>query len=290
VIDGRQIRRLEEIGSGLAQFIMTFISALIRRPSYILIDEPELGLHPSLQLSFLTRITSYTTEGGVIFATHNLGLARTGSDVLYSIRITDRGRDIRRFEETTSLSELLGELSYSGYRELGFNAVLLVEGVTDVKTYQQFLAKMKLDTRVVIVPLGGDQIISGKYENELSELRRLADRVYCVIDSEKTSADAQISALRLKFQQQCTDQDIACHISDRRATENYFPDAIVRAVKSTKYRALESFESLSDVDPAWGKSENWRLAAEMSLDELLTTDIGTFLATIAEAEKSGQGD
>ena len=46
------------------------------------------------------------------------------------------------------------------------------------------------------------------------------------------------------------------------------------------YRALTDYERLKDVSPAWSKMENWRIAREMTKDELLTTDVGKFLASL----------
>src|SRR6185436_1449676 len=48
-IDGN-VFRLDEVGSGIAQFILVLATAAISSPEYILIDEPEQNLHPTLQL------------------------------------------------------------------------------------------------------------------------------------------------------------------------------------------------------------------------------------------------
>jgi len=48
-------------------------NAALKKPSFILIDEPEISLHPSLQLKFLMKLAGYASEG-VVFATHNIGL------------------------------------------------------------------------------------------------------------------------------------------------------------------------------------------------------------------------
>jgi hypothetical protein len=128
LIDGKSYK-LSEQGSGLAQFILVLANAAIKQPSYILIDEPELNLHPSLQLDFLTALGSYAGEG-VLFATHNIGLARASAELIYSIRKDAEGEsEVRKLEATPRLSEFLGELSFSGYRELGFDKILLVEGL-----------------------------------------------------------------------------------------------------------------------------------------------------------------
>lgn len=73
-INGKSYK-LPELGSGLTQFILVLANAVTKQPSYILIDEPELNLHPSLQLDFLTTLASYAREG-ILFGTHSIGLAR----------------------------------------------------------------------------------------------------------------------------------------------------------------------------------------------------------------------
>lgn len=60
-VDGRSYR-LHEVGSGLTQFVLVLANAAMKRPTFILIDEPELNLHPSLQLDFLTTLASYATR------------------------------------------------------------------------------------------------------------------------------------------------------------------------------------------------------------------------------------
>ena len=74
-VDGRSYR-LAEQGAGLAHFVVVLVNVLVRRPSLLLIDEPELNLHASLQLDFLETLAKYTRHS-VVFATHSLGLART---------------------------------------------------------------------------------------------------------------------------------------------------------------------------------------------------------------------
>src|SRR6516165_4409122 len=49
LVDG-QPYRLDELGAGLSQFIVVFANAAIKKPTMILIDEPELNLHPALQI------------------------------------------------------------------------------------------------------------------------------------------------------------------------------------------------------------------------------------------------
>lgn len=278
-INGKSYR-LPELGSGMTQFIILLANAAVREPSYILIDEPELNLHPSLQLDFLTTLASYASEG-IIFGTHSIGLARASADRIYSLRSVAEGEsEVTELERTPRLSEFLGEMSFSGYRELGFDKVLLVEGVTDVKTIQQFLRLHKKDHEIVMLPLGGSQMIAAGREAELEEIRRISQNVCALIDSERAEPNAPLSPDRQAFVEACVKAGMPCHVLKRRGTENYLSDGAVKRWKGDKYRALGPYESRREAPLAWSKEENWRIAREMTLSDLDGTDLGEFLASL----------
>lgn len=269
--------KLSELGSGIAQFILVLANAIIKQPSYILIDEPELNLHPSLQLDFLTTLGSYATEG-VLFATHSIGLARASGDKIYSIRkVVDGESEISDFEATQHFSEFLGELSFTAYKELGFDKVLLVEGTTDVKTIQQFLHIHKIDHKIMLLPMGGSSLINSSSEHELAEITRISGSIFALIDSELNKSNADLKPERAEFVEICGRLGIDCHCLVRRATENYLTDSAVKKIKGDKYRALEHYEKLDEISPNWSKHENWKIAREMTLDDLKGTDLGEFI-------------
>ena len=217
-VNGRPYNLLE-LGSGLAQFIIVLANASIKQPSYILIDEPELNLHPSLQLDFLTTLASYASEG-IVFATHNIGLARAASDQIYSLRLNTKGEsEITDLETTSRLSEFLGEISFSGYREMGFEKILLVEGSSNVKTFQQFLRLYKKDHQIVLLPLGGSDMIKKNVETELQEIKRISDNIFAIIDSERKDPNDPLGKDRLAFVEACERVGISCHVLERRAIE-----------------------------------------------------------------------
>lgn len=273
-------RKLPEIGAGIAQFIIVLVTAAIVRPALILIDEPEQNLHPALQLDFLTSLASYAGDS-VLFATHSVGLAQAAADRVYSVRRLAEGEsEVTSYESTPRLSQFLGELSFSSYKELGFDQVLLVEGRTDVKTIQQFLRLYGKNHQVVLLPLGGSDMINESSEVELQELKRITPNISAVIDSERPEADAALEHSRAAFLKLCGSVGINCRVLDRRAIENYLSDSAVKAAKGEKYRALGPYEARKDVSPVWSKSENWRIAREMTLEDLEGTDLGQFLAAL----------
>jgi energy-coupling factor transporter ATP-binding protein EcfA2 len=279
LVDGHP-HKLHELGSGIAQFILVLANAAMVRPDLILIDEPELNLHPSLQIDFLTTLTSYA-KVGTMFATHSIGLARAVADRIYSVqRLKDGVSQVQQYERTLNLAEFLGSLGFSSYQQLGFDKVLLVEGVTEVQTIQQFLRLLKKDHQIVMLPLGGGQMISGKSAAALEELKRITPNLFALIDSERSRAEDTLCADRETFRTACAAANIRCHVLDRRATENYLSESAIQRIKGPKYRALGHYEKLESLPLGWGKGENWRIAREMSLDDLAGTDLRGFLDSL----------
>lgn len=275
----RKVYNISEIGSGLAQFILVIVNVAIQNPSYILIDEPELNLNPVLQLDFLTTLAKYASQG-MLFATHSIGLARASAEYIYTVRQTSQGSEVSEYEKNSSLPELLGELTFSTYREFGFDKVLLVEGPSEIKTIQQFLRKYKQDHHFLLLPLGGSALINAASKSELEEIKRISDKIFALIDSERLSADEALGAERQAFITNCQEIGINCHVLKYRATENYFTDKAVKLVKGENYSALQPYQKLENATYGWRKSENWQIAKAMNLDELELTDFGQFLKSL----------
>jgi energy-coupling factor transporter ATP-binding protein EcfA2 len=181
--------KLYELGSGITQFIIALANVAINKRDLVLIDEPELNLHPSLQIDFLMTLASYA-KTGVLFATHSIGLARAAANRIYSVQALEDGvSKVVLFEATPNLAEFLGSLGFSSYQELGFDKVLLVEGVSEVQAIQQFLRLVGKDHKIVLLPLGGSAMISSKSAPALEEVKRITKNIVALIDSEKSAAD-----------------------------------------------------------------------------------------------------
>jgi ABC-type cobalamin/Fe3+-siderophores transport system ATPase subunit len=275
----RRPYRLYELGSGLAQFIVTFGAVVTRQPSIVLIDEPELNLHPSLQVDFLTSLGKYAKHG-VWFSTHSIGLARTVADLVYAVQRPMGWSVVAPLSSTKNYALFLGEMSFTAFRELGFEKVLLVEGPSEVKTLQQWLRLYQKEHRCVIIHMGGSSSINANSAHELSELKRITANVAVLIDSERTFEDEKLAATRDAFVRDCLVLGFDVHVTERRATENYLTERAIRAEKGSKYSALEPYQLLKSAVPAWAKHENWRIAARMRKQDLDDTDLGEFLARV----------
>ena len=281
-IDGRP-HKLYEVGAGVAQLIIVLAASLVSKPPYILIDEPELSLHPALQLKFLLALATNSTKG-VLYATHHLGLARsTTANIFIVKRLNNTTSSLLRFgSQPESYAELLGELNYSSRVELGCDGLLLVEGATDVLCFQEFLRQRRCDQKYVVLSLGGSQLIRAGTSRHLAELTRILEvyKIHAFIDSERSEANAELAKDRREFLNECSSLGINVHVSDRRAIENYFDAKAIAKSLGAPYVPLGHFEKLKSAKFGWAKADNWRIARALDPCDLHGTDLSDFLDSI----------
>ncbi len=270
-----------ELGSGVGQCFLIFLQAALAKPSFILVDEPEAHLHPSVQTDFVTQLAGYA-QYGLLTSTHHTGLAQSISDHLYQVsRLKGDERSvIEPYRPGKRLSLTLGEMQVPVSNNGNNHKLLLVEGPTEIKALRKMLSKIKRDHDVVLMPLGGSSMINGQREDELREVKKICDDVYALVDSEKRSSSAPISPNHKAFRESCRRIGIKCHILERRALENYFSTRAVKQVLGGKFRAPRPYEDVKQVNSKWPKSENWKIVQQMSQDELEGTDLWSFMRSL----------
>jgi hypothetical protein len=135
-------------------------------------------------------------------------------------------------------------------------------------------------------PLNGDAIARGEVAPQLAALRRLGDEIAVILDSERISADSSAKREHQMFLKEAKAQGIPCHLTELRAIENYFPDGAVKLVVPT-LSALSPFE---EAPRSWAKqkSQNWKMATNMTIDEIRSNDIGKFLVGWMATRKSSE--
>ena len=288
VVANRVPYNLHEMGSGFTQFVLTLGNLAAKRPSFILIDEPELNLHPSMQRDLLQSIESFASKG-MLFATHNFGLARGSTDQIFGLRaLPNSVTDIGPISDCPRLASVVGEMGYWAYRQVGASALLLVEGKGDVRMLQPMLRLYDLEHKIVMIALGGSNYISGDAEDQLAELCRLFPEVdkpiFTLIDSELTSAEADPLPSRQDFRDVCVRLDITCHTLERHSLESYLTDESIRRgfPNNDKPRALGHFEPHDLMECGWKKKMAYLAAREISLDDISGTDLDDFLRSISD--------
>jgi hypothetical protein len=272
--------RLSELGHGIGQLLFFLMTFYQRRPKTLLIDEPEIGLHPALQVQLLDSVAEMV-GGQIMFATHSLGLARTRASVVMCVRNTPDGSIAEPFEKLSASGsrypEMLGEMSFATWAEFGAEQVLIVEGVTDIQAVAQLLRKLGKEQRVMLLPMAGSQLIDANRAHLLNEFSRFNVPVTVMLDSEKNFEDEPLEPQRQAFLQACAKHKINTFVLRKRALENYWTERAVKEAIGESAVGLQAYQRLADLRTNWAKRDNWRIAAKVTKEELLASDLGAFL-------------
>ncbi|MDZ4402694.1 AAA family ATPase [Prosthecobacter sp.] len=273
---------LSELGDGLSHYIIVLGNAMIAAPDWILIDEPEIGLHPKMQEAFV-RVLASKARYGLIATSHSVGLARSVADrVLMMTKDASGARRLEPFGKhlNPTIAQSISEMGYSQFAELGANHLLLVEGRTDIKAFREILRKFNLEQHFLIWSLNGSDWIKAppeKIADELAELKRLgAASVSIVFDSERTDSSMDMSEAVRPFHDLCASLGFNVFATDRHSTENYITqEALDKLCPGTV--ALGEFEIFGASGKKWEKSKNWLLFREMGRPDIEGTGLGQFI-------------
>ena len=64
------------------------------------------------------------------------------------------------------------------------------------------------------------------------------------------------------------------------AIENYFVQSAIDDALGSIYEALSPFQKLESSSKPWRKADNWKIAREISLEQLENTDLGKLLFSL----------
>jgi hypothetical protein len=292
-IDGHPVP-ISRLGAGIGEcFVMMLVCKIARewlprigRPpiEIILVEEPELHLHPRLQRILLSYLLKYAESNDVqlILSTHSatvLNAVYLAGGSVYRTEYDSAKQQVlvNPVRATDRLLALLKDIGASPGDLLQADKVLWVEGPHDIPVFKAWLSKAPnfQNQSVAVLPLGGDDPASDDFD--INQLRVLNPNCLVLLDSEKTGLDASAKATRLTTQRKCRHAGIPCLLTERRSTENYFTYGALSTIYSGFTSEVEPYAKLTDYDSSFSKDDNGRIASAMDWSDLAATDIGQAL-------------
>jgi hypothetical protein len=149
---------LDQLSSGEQEVLSLsfFVRRLRARGGVLLIDEPELHLHPALQRSLFAQLEDVAARAQVWIVTHSPSLVTTASlSAVLHMRepsTTDANQLIRASDERDRL-EVLEDLGIHPIELLQNEFIVAVEGTTD---QQRLSALLPLELAAAVVTIGGN--------------------------------------------------------------------------------------------------------------------------------------
>jgi predicted ATPase len=258
-------RRLDILysGTGLKHFLDVLLKTTVSGASIVLLDEPELGLHPDLQRRFVEYLARLGTDKNIQFflATHSQVLLNYSDSIAY-YRITNtKGTRTLVSVDKTAVSTLLNDLGLRPSDVLNQDMCILVEGATDVIFFEHIIRTLYAEEfqriAIGILQYGGgaaEGIVSGAID--VSNIVQAQRFTYWIRDrdAQPTSPPGSNST---KFVNALAKVGMESYIWNKREIEYYFPEPLLIAAQQGDATKEQRALSISRGD----QSEKFREAA-----------------------------
>ena len=220
-------------GAGLKHFLDILIKTTFSQARVVLLDEPEMGMHPDLQRKFVGHLGRLADEKGLQFfiATHSpVFLAPSEAVNLYRAGNTGGRRDVRAVAKEVTYT-LWGDLGIRPSDLLQNDIVLFVEGQSDVIFLEHVVNTLYADdlkeVSVGVVQYGGDAAL-GIIGGRIKVANIGSAQGYCLWTRDKDSeVGAPPSSDSTKFAEALEQAGQRCHMWKKRAIEFYFPESLL---------------------------------------------------------------
>ncbi len=293
-LDGR-LRLASQLGAGIGESLFLLLIAKLSQEwqvppiDIVLLEEPELHIHPTMQRKLLDRLSEYGVQ--VIAATHSPTVVnwfvRNGGRVFRTeFEEAERRSVVTEAQNVPELRSVLANIGVSPADVLLADKVLLVEGPNDIPVFKAFLEKAPSfrGQNVAVLSLGGATVASGNFDAD--HWVRVHPKIWAILDSERRNSGGEPSTSRVAIRSNLEAAGISCHLTEWRATENYL-----------SHRALSTIygEAPAEIDPfgnpnlaaqgvrQFDKRRNGEVARAMQWSEIRNTDIGVYLEKFLQA-------
>jgi len=241
---------VEVNGSGIREALRLVLDVEFEHPHILLVEEPEIHLHPALETTMMLYLKRTSSERQVFLTTHSTNFLDTAEmKNVYLISKPTNSTKVQLLDFEEAESQIPKELGIRLSSLFMFDRLVFVEGKSDAAIIREWASVMRVNlnqSNVGFIPIGGSRNI-GHYaaQETLSFLKKRQVTMWILIDRDERD-DIEISKLKKALGQRA---DIS--VWKKREIENYLicPRAIARFIKLKKELALS--EKVSDeVEPA----------------------------------------
>lgn len=265
---------IKNVGQGMQTLVLMLSNILLLKPNIVLMDEPEVHMHPSLIKEFVKYIKQLSTNTQFIITTHSIVLMNeVGLDKLFSLKYevdqkgviaTPVGDRNKFLDAVNSLGYAVDSLTYT----LKPKVFVFTEGPSDKDLILAFASKMGLSNDMNVFTIG---FISMGGKGNRYKLAGLIDKMnkefidsplIMILDKDETAPE-QVEDIKQKFFSKNTKR---LHYLSKRQIENYLLDE--KAIKKYVGERIKGDE-LKQKWKAVNIGDKFLELAELQKDDLL---------------------
>ena len=284
-VDGEQ-RSLGDLGTGLEQLMMVGLASMGFPGKLVLIDEPELHLHPRAQKRMMLYLAKHV-DAHFVIATHSSAvLDSVDADIVHISRDGSRSNS-KTIASTADRYKAIRDLGHSPSELVLSRFAIWIEGPSD-RIYLNFWIH-RLDPNLIegmdysFLFYGGSNLAHHSYEDvdddalsddvavdkDLLSALAFSREFAVVIDSDVHPKRPNLRTTKTRVREETAKMGGLCWITDGREIENYIPIAAQRTLATEfSYAAVASDKSSQILNPKKASKVDFaRRAVELFADE-----------------------
>ena len=240
-----------DLGSGIEQTVYLAIKASQAHESLVLIEEPEIHLHPHLLLQLVRYLLSETSNQYVV-TTHAAVLLDHPEASIFSVTMHEGASRLRQLQYPADRHGVVHSLGYRPSDMVHANAVVWVEGPSDRFYVNWWLQCAQsgfvegIDYQIMFYGgrlLANVTIVDDEFAEDFVRIQNLNRMVAILIDSDRDSASDRVNSTKQRIIDEIPEPGFAW-LTEGREIENYLPRELLAA-------------SIKSVDPSQALPKSW---------------------------------
>ncbi|RPE27786.1 AAA family ATPase [Kitasatospora cineracea] len=148
-------RNLKELGTGVEQLLMLLVVGMTGAARTIVLEDPEIGLHPSAQRALLGLLQEWSQDRLILAATHSAAMLdwSSSSTTVLNVQRQDGASTVSAV--TTDRIRVLRDLGIRLSDVLAADRLLVLEGPSDKAVLDVWFAEELRHPRVAVLAGGG---------------------------------------------------------------------------------------------------------------------------------------
>lgn len=236
---------LESLGTGLTELIILAAVVACNTDKIICIEEPEIHLHPSLQVRFIEYLLSDDTNRFIV-TTHSPTIINSSGVQVAHVSKKNGVSECHQLNGMVLARDLLDDLGARASDLLQSNYVIWVEGPSDRTYVNYWIGKWAEENSVHLVEgihysvmLYGGKLLNaldaspdGSNEKLIS-LFRINTHFCILMDSDKKSKNTRLGKTKTRVIEECKQSGAMHWITWGSTIENYVPaDVLAASIKT----------------------------------------------------------